>query len=374
MDLASYEYIKRKIGFKQSLRWRINAILPLLLLIFITAILLFSLILVHSMSSAIENNLIMLAGGHITSYSEVDNTYKRVDEVKTAEGLIYSKDDTALVRFKGINEDYFYPEKASFVNLVTTNEETNLKKIVISEIMAQKLNLKLNDKTAILLYDQELKRVRPVYVFVASIYSTGYKDFDQNLIFCDINLLSGASVYEIQTDANVDSLVKEMRENGSYAYSYKEMNAASYNNLMVSKTIFNFISVLISLLAGLFSISISNEYILRDKKDIASAQVIGFSKKQIARIYRRITLSLVFISLLIGFILSLVFSYLTILILPKLDVMQYPALQNYVLAFNLEIPIIPIVLSLCALFLVSFISLSLTLKENVFTSLKKSLV
>ena len=370
-DSATIEYIKRKIGSKQSFKWRVNTLLPLLLLIFITAILLFSLILVHSMSKAIEDNLIALGGGHITAYSPTESAI--CDKTRVSNGLIYSKDNTNLVRFKGVEDDYFSSDKSDMINLVISDEESNLKKIVLSEMMAKSLELNIGDKTAILLYDQALGRVRPVYVFVSGIYSTGYKEFDQNLVFCDISLLGGSYIYEITTDEDVDLLLEEMRSKGIDAYSYKEINYGTYNNLIVSKTIFNFIAVLIALLAGLFSISISNEYILRDKRDIASAQVIGFSKKQIASMYQKITLSLVAIALALGTILSLIMANLTLLILPKLDVMQYPALQNYILNFNLEFPLLPMVISLFSLFLVSFISLHISLRENAFQSLKKSL-
>ena len=370
-DSATIEYIKRKIGSKQSFKWRVNTLLPLLLLIFITAILLFSLILVHSMSKAIEDNLIALGGGHITAYSPTESAI--CDKTRVSNGLIYSKDNTNLVRFKGVEDDYFSSDKSDMINLVVSDEESNLKKIVLSEMMAKSLELNIGDKTAILLYDQALGRVRPVYVFVSGIYSTGYKEFDQNLVFCDISLLGGSYIYEITTDEDVDLLLEEMRSKGIDAYSYKEINYGTYNNLIVSKTIFNFIAVLIALLAGLFSISISNEYILRDKRDIASAQVIGFSKKQIASMYQKITLSLVAIALALGTILSLIMANLTLLILPKLDVMQYPALQNYILNFNLEFPLLPMVISLFSLFLVSFISLHISLRENAFQSLKKSL-
>ena len=87
-DSATIEYIKRKIGSKQSFKWRVNTLLPLLLLIFITAILLFSLILVHSMSKAIEDNLIALGGGHITAYSPTESA--KCDKTRVSNGLIYS--------------------------------------------------------------------------------------------------------------------------------------------------------------------------------------------------------------------------------------------------------------------------------------------
>ncbi len=371
-------YSERKEGRGQSFSWLLKSYLPSLLIFFITLVLVFALIFVSSMSKAIDRTLQLLGSGSAVSYSPVDSALLPfgtvVSEVESTGALVYSKNHNTLVNVKGIDSDYFTAEKEDVLKMSWCENDTTLKGVVLSQLIASKLEVRLGDRVAMLLYDRSLDRTRPVYLFIEGIYSSGYNEFDESLVFTDIELVDGIVSYEILSSLPADELLTLLEESGVEAISYKELYRSIYDNINLSVSMLNLIVVFVALLSGFFALSVSIEYVQRDKKDIAGMLLIGFSREDVLRSYIRITMSAVFAAVVLALLGGIGLSYLVQPVLSSLDVISFPALQNYVLSFEVSIPFGMLLLLVASTCLTSYLSLRFSLKKYVFTSLKEALV
>ncbi len=371
-------YSERKEGRGQSFAWLLRSYLPSLLIFFITLVLVFALIFVSSMSKAIDRTLQLLGSGSAVSYSPVDSALLPsgtvVSEVESTGALVHSKNHNTLVNVKGIDSDYFTAEKEDVLKMSWCENDTTLKGVVLSQLIASKLEVGLGDRVAMLLYDRSLDRTRPVYLFIEGIYSSGYNEFDESLVFTDIELVDGIVSYEILSSLPTDELLTLLEESGVEAISYKELYRSIYDNINLSVSMLNLIVVFVALLSGFFALSVSIEYVQRDKKDIAGMLLIGFSREDVLRSYIRITMSAVFAAVVLALLGGIGLSYLVQPVLSSLDVISFPALQNYVLSFEVSIPFGMLLLLVASTSLTSYLSLRFSLKKYVFTSLKEALV
>lgn len=371
-------YVRRKIGAGQRAGWIIRSYLPSLLILFITMALVFALIFVSSISAATDEALQLLGYGSVLVQSEVEPSLLPSDaEVftsRSASALASSEEDVALLSLKGVDEGYFTEEKSRFLRLSLIENDTTLKSIILSSLTASSLGVAPGDRLTLLIYDEELGRARPVYLFVSGTYSSGYAEFDSALAYTDSSVTSGPVVYEILTKSDPDALASELRSAGYNARSYREIYPALWQNINLSVALLDVIVVFVALLAGFFAISISAEYIDRDSRDIASMMISGCSSADIVTCYRRITLYVTLISSLIGALLGIVLSYVVMPIISSLDPSRYPALQNYVLSFKVTLPLPLIILLLAALLLSAYVSLRISLRRYVSASLSRALV
>lgn len=370
-------YVGRKVGRGQRAGWILRSYLPSLLILFITMALVFALIFVSSISSATDEVLQLLGYGSVMVQSEVDPTLLPSDaelfESSSSSALASSSSGTALLSLKGVSEDYFTASKAELIRLRLVENETTLKWIILSSLTASKLELSPGDRLTLLVYDEEIGRARPVYLFVRGTYSSGYSEFDSTLAYVDSSVTSGPVVYEILTESDSDELASRLREEGYNARSYREIYPSIWHNINLSVALLDVIVVFVALLAGFFAISISAEYIDRDSRDIAAMMISGCASSDIVTCYRRITLLVTLIAASLGAILGVILSYAVMPLISSLDPAEYPALQNYVLSFKVTIPLPLILLLLCALLLSASISLRVSLKRYVSSSLSRAL-
>ncbi|MDY4067237.1 ABC transporter permease [Bullifex sp.] len=376
MNEASKSYCERKTGRNQSLSWIIKSYLPSLLIVFIMVVLVFALIFVSSMSKAIEDTLVYLGSGNITAYSSLEDIVfkedEKVFEVSSASAMIASSSSTALINLKGVGSDYFFEEKVDKLNLETVENNTTLNSVYLSKTIANSLSVSLGDKVSVLIFDKEEGRARPVYCFISGLYHSGYGEFDSHLAFAPRKMVDGNISYEIYTSRE-DEVLKQIKECGIKAASYKTIYYSIYENIIRSVSLLDAIVILVGILAGFFSISISSEYVERDRRDIAGILLLGVKKDEVINAYRKITINVVNIALVVGCVLGIALSYLIIPLLSSLDSTKYPFLSNYVLSFNVSIPITTILLLCGALILSSVISLRFSLKKMIFSDIKAAL-
>lgn len=371
-------YVRRKAGAGQSIRWCIRAYLPALLIVFITLALSFALVFVSSISDATRETLRYLGSGDVATYEYIPSTLLPADaavyETHTSGGVAYSADNTALLSVREVGEDYFFSERRERMKLELIDNDTTLRGIIISKESASKLNVSLGDRIALLMYETERERARPFYLVVEGIYSSGYSEFDSLQAYTFDTLVGGSAIYEIFTSEDADALSAELRSQGYSAESYRTMYAGIWSNIDLSVSLLNIIVIFVAVLAGFFAVSISQVYIERDARDIASLLLVGFSRESVVSIYRRITLVSVALSALIGMVLGVALSFAAAPILSSLDTVKYPALGNYVLSFTVHIPFLMLLVLYAALSAASYISLKITLSRYVFSSLKEALV
>lgn len=372
-------YISRKSGKGQSGRWKVRTFLSTLLVFFISMTLAFALVFVFSMGEGLDRLLQLLGSGSMTSSTPVESSLlpedSRMNQVRQSAALALSQKGSELVSLKGVDDDYFFQERAEAINLVMTEEESNLQPVVLSSYLAHSLGLEAGDRLTVMIYDESYSRVRPVILFVRGIYSTGYREFDSSLIFSTLEVVTeGDESWEIYTPHDVDELEQELVSQGYKIRDYRQEHRAVYENISLSVSLLNVIVALIAFLAGFLSISVSTEYIERDKKDIAYMLLSGTSVHEMVSCYTRITMRRLALALAAGLVTGLCAVSLTIHMLGTLDVYQIPALQSYVTSFSIRIPFLMLFTIASVLLLSSYICLRISLRYGIGRSLYRSLV
>jgi len=366
------------MGIGKPFWWVVRQYLPALLILIVTALLSFSCIFVESMSSAIDSVLVLLGSGDVLVTEDFDRGLLSegsiVFETESADAIAASDDKVVLLSLKGVDEDYFYAERAGRLKVKGVENTTGLKGIMLSEIEMAELGVHLGDKVSLMLYDGKRGRARPVILFVEGSYSSGYREFDASLAYTSKDVAESGVSYEIVTDEDANTLEARLRSEGYNAYSYRNLYPSLYDNLTLSVRLLSFIVVGIASLSGFFALSVSAECIERDRRDIAGLFVVGFSPDDIVKGYRLISFGLVAVSSVLGTAIGIASSYLLSPLLSSLDPVKHPALQNYILDFSVTVPPEKLALMVLALLFTSYASLLVALKRSIFSDLHGALV
>lgn len=358
-------YIKRKMGFGMPLSYKLRVLSPAVLIVLVSLVLNFSLIFIISMSQGIENLLIYLGSGNIMVKGKMDeseafSTY----ETRYSGSLAFSESSSSPMYLKGVDfSSYFTKERRDVLHLEYEALDA-LNPVILSKELSSRLSLDISDRFSVLIYDDNAKRTRPLLLTVAGTYDSGYMEFDSTLAFVPLSTLDGAIYTELVTNRGYDdeAILIALREKGYDAYSYKSLYSAIYDNIELSVNTLYGVFVILVILASFFAGNISISYIDRDMGDIAMLSLSGLSDGQIRKVYRVITLSSVFISILIGFILAISLSFLSPAIISYLSDAGYEALDAYLTSFEIVIPAFRLFAVNLLLIVLSYISLLISLR------------
>ena len=362
-------YLGRKCGKGMSPGYVARHYFPSLIVFLIVLTLTFVMVFISSMTVAIDRMIVLLGCGSIETETIVDvSSYDGavIDEVKTGDGIIYAESGKSLVHLKGVDiPQYFSGERKEGMKLVFSDESYK-NEIIISSSLASILELETGDQMTLLLYESEKSRARPVLMTVKGIYSSGYAQLDRYLGFVDISLLDGTSSYEIllKKGDDVNAVLKSLNADGINAVSYREKYSSLCTNVDQSIMILYVILIFVALLAAFFSADIAHIYTSRDRKDIASLRLMGISEKRIRVIYRKMTLSSVFISSLLGICGGLLLSLLSPSMISFVALKEPQLIENYITSFTLSIPFSSIIMMLIAMLLCSSLTLRIELRRT----------
>ncbi len=364
MNSAYRLYIKRKLGFGNSLKYKISALLPILIVLLITMILVFSLIFITSISAAIEKAIIYLGSGEIYSKEDISDKdfIKTSYPVKNGQGIIYGENGESLVYIKGVESSYFDDDRMAVFHIADAPLEKN--SIIISESLSSALSLNPGDKLTLLLYESDKGRARPYLMTVSAVFDSGYKELEKYLAFVDISMLESAGVgYEstLRSGFNTESAIIELSLEGIHAESYKTLYSSIYQNVRSSVSVLYVIFGAIAILAAFFSSDAARVYIDRDKKDIGAMLLLGTSHNALRRIYLRITVCYIFIAALLGSVFGILLS-LRIPSLISFIAREHSAfLDYYIKEFSIIIPYSSLFFIVLIVVAVSAISLIISL-------------
>lgn len=364
---AELIYLKRKVGIGNSLRYKLSSFTPLLIIMIITAVLVFSITFIFSMSDAIENAIIYLGSGAVYSSEYVDPAlYPEVGYesfVSKTEGIIYSENGEGLVYLKGIDSTYFTDERRNALHLEPglSNSE---KGILISQTLAESLNLNIGDRLTLLLYEEEKNRTRPHLLSVTGIFDSGYVQLDRYLAFVDISLLEGAEGgYEIilKDNKSAASFASSLRSSGYDASSFDQLYSSLYGNVRNSIAILYLIFALVAILAAFFSSDASHAYVARDARDIAAMMLLGLSENRIRKMYLKLTLFFILIAVLIGSSAGIVLSMRIPHLIKLIAEENSSLLEYYITSFSVSIPLKSIAAIIVVMLFVSAITVFISL-------------
>ena len=253
-------------------------------------------------------------------------TFKEISLNKsyTSEGIVIGKDKTKGVLFKGVDKkekntvDFFdkYLAKGSLENFSTNN-------IFVGTELAFNLNLKIGDSITLMspafvstplggLPKQEIYKV-------AGIFNTGFFEFDQNIIF--LNIEDALSIFEKEKkDQNIEiylndplianSLKKKIQKiNQNYfVYTWSDVNKSLFSALKVERNVMFIILTMIVIVAAFNIISGLTILIKNKTKEIAILKTLGLSNKSIKKTFFLTGLTIGFFATISGVILGVLFS------------------------------------------------------------------
>ncbi|RPG64090.1 MAG: ABC transporter permease [Flammeovirgaceae bacterium TMED290] len=250
--------------------------------------------------------------------------YKEINEIDLVvpfifmSALIEKNNYSDGIIFKGINEKYINRIKP---HLLFYNDTLGLKNsIIVSKSLYESLNLNIQDKVSLFFPNEP-----PIFrkMSIKGIYETGLEEFDNSLIFGDINLgrkiynwdennASGISIYLKNLDVIDKSLT--IIKNNSRFDEFLEKTENKYSQIfnwlnVLDKNIIVFF-IIISIVACFNMISVVLILIMDKIKTIGVLKSFGTDDKIIFSIFKNAGSDILIKALIIGNISSYFIIYL----------------------------------------------------------------
>ena len=265
---------------------------------------------------------------------QIDNSYisrlkKDFEDITisksySGEGIVISNDKAKGVILKGIDKN----EKNTlefFENFTTQGDLNNFNsnKVFIGSELAFNLKLKKGDTINLMtssFVGTPLGNLPKQENFeLAGIFNTGFIEFDQNIIF--INIEDALSIFnKDETDQNIEIYLKDplkanfYKENiqkineNFFIYTWSDFNKSLFSALKVERNVMFLILSLIIVVAAFNIISGLTILIKNKTKEIAILKTLGFSNQSIKKTFFLTGLTIGFFATLSGIILGILFS------------------------------------------------------------------
>lgn len=225
----------------------------------------------------------------------------------TKSGIIKTKTDNEGVLLKGIGSDYdwgFINENLKSGKAFIVNDTAASKNIIISKYLADKLELKQDDKMIIYFLTkkedststQYEQRVKAFYI--SGIYETGFEDIDKQLVLVDIRQIQklnywnddqiGGFEIAIKDYKKIDKTGEDVNEivgQGLVAQTVKEINPAVFSWLDLQDVNAIIVITLMILVAGINMISALLILILERTNMIGILKALGAKNNSIQKIF-----------------------------------------------------------------------------------------
>jgi len=242
----------------------------------------------------------------------------------SGEGIVISNDKAKGVILKGIDKS----EKniiEFFKNFTSQGDLNNFNsnKVFIGSELAFNLKLKKDDTINLMtssFVSTPLGNLPKQENFkVAGIFNTGFIEFDQNVIF--INIEDALSIFnKDDKDQNIEIYledpleanfykenIKKLNEN-YFIYTWSDLNKSLFSALKVERNVMFIILSLIIIVAAFNIISGLTILIKNKTKEIAILKTLGFTNRSIKKTFFLTGLTIGFFATLSGILLGILFS------------------------------------------------------------------
>lgn len=254
---------------------------------------------------------------------------QHIQAFATKNGILKTKTDNEGVVLKGVNSDYDWGSLKPYFTEgqpLKLNANDVSKDIIISQTLADNLQLKLNQK--LLIYFMTKKKLNDTTVsgenyinyeprvkdfYVKGIFNTGFSDFDKNLVIVDIKQIqklnywdsSQVAGYEIylKNFNDLEKNVEQLNDEVGYNYSVvsaKQLQSAIFNWLDMIDVNAIIIITLMVVVAGINMISALLILIIEKTSMIGILKTLGAANTNVRSIFFYISIQLLFKGLLIG--------------------------------------------------------------------------
>lgn len=276
-----------------------------------------------SVNPTATDNVFHLSEQEIANLNKEENNIETISPYVLMGGAIKTKTDFHGVALKGIDSKFnfdFFKQNLKSGNIPDYTKAENKNQILISQTIANKLNIKIGDKIKIYFYINQNYKVRPFTV--EGIYETGLGDYDNKFIVCNANVLQKLlswqqnqySGYEVKLKdfTNLDQSSQNIYHSISQdkdIQTIEEMEPSlfAWLNLLDSNVIL--ILVVMTFIAIITSCSTLLIMIFEQTKHIGIFKSLGATTKSITKIYLYKSLYILTKAMLIGnaFALSLMY-------------------------------------------------------------------
>ena len=259
--------------------------------------------------------------------SQLKNKFQGITINKSfsGEGIIISKDNAKGVILKGFNKN-----KKKSINFlkenITSGDIKNFSKnqVFIGTELAYNLNLKKGDNISLMssaFVATPLGSLPKQENFkIAGIFSTGFIEFDQNIILLEIEDV--LSIFDKEKkDQYIEIYLKDPLQANSYKkkiekinqnyyiYTWSDLNKSFFSALKVERNVMFIILTLIVIVAAFNIVSGLTILIKNKTKEIAILKTLGLSNSSIKKSFFLTGFSIGFFATISGIILGVLFSY-----------------------------------------------------------------
>ena len=154
----------------------------------------------------------------ITKQTDLFRNYKSIPEIAHLQtviqkaGILKTRQDILGVVMKGISKDFDFARFQPNIiegKQIEFSDSTYSKDILISKIIANKLQLKVGDSPIIYFLNAT---DRPRKLFIKGIYETSLEEFDKNLIIGDMGLIQRINAWGADSVGSYEIYVKNFEE------------------------------------------------------------------------------------------------------------------------------------------------------------------
>ena len=258
--------------------------------------------------------------------SKIQNNFKDISVSKTysGEGVIIINEQAKGIIFKGVNNKE-KKIKEFLENNIVSGDVKNFKKnsVFIGSELA--FNLDLNEGDRINLMSSAFVATplgslpKQENFNIAGIFNTGFIEFDQNIIFLDIE--DALSIFDKDSkDQNLEIYLNDPLKANKYKkkieklnqnyfiYTWSDLNKSFFSALKVERNVMFIILTLIIVVAAFNIISGLTILIKNKTKEIAILKTLGLNNTSIKKTFFLTGFTIGFFATVSGIILGIIFS------------------------------------------------------------------
>ena len=300
------------------------------------------------------------------------------------EGVLINKDYTKGIVIRGYTKKGFKKLRLTNNELFQGNKNLNIKHISIGRELSYILNVKIGDKIVIMSpngIDTLLGSLPKQEAYIIdSIFESGLVEFDQNVVFININDLE--NLFNLSKNSRYIEIYLKNPEKIDYAKSeinklfkeeiiitWTDLNKSLFSALKVERNVMFIILSLIILVAAFNIISGLTILVKNKTKEIAILKSLGVNNQSIKKIFFMIGFLIGFFATMFGIFLGVLFSLyiekIRMLLSSIFNITIFPEEIYFLSKMPSEINILSIVI-------ISFVSIIITSIVSIYPASKAS--
>lgn len=200
----------------------------------------------YDLNSSYENSPFRLENSKLQKIKKISNV-KSVAPFATKPGIIKANNEVEGVVFKGVDSTYdwnYFKKVIVSGNTLNFNDKSSANKILISEQIAKRLDLKVGD-SFLMYFVQESLRKRKFEI--AGIYSTGIEEVDKIFVIGNLDLVQKLNKWESNEIGGYEIRINDFNSLDANSYEvadYLPPNLKSVSIIDDYPTIFDWLSLL----------------------------------------------------------------------------------------------------------------------------------